>query len=102
MNIYVVYDKQNKEFWKAGAKVAWGTPGAASNAVINKCSHELFPKKYTHRSFKDQDRYEVLVVSLDTYLEHMEICSMLFRATVADLEEIQDKLNNPAPLHKRY
>lgn len=68
MKIFVVYDNEKKEYFKAKAKVAWATAGAAKNATIlhNK---SFFPKpsRYTRIYFKEQDRFEVKEIDVKEY-----------------------------------
>ena len=68
MKIFVVYDNEKKEFFKAGTKVAWKSSGAAKNAVINHNRHFLSGgSRYRSLSFEEQDRFEVKDIDVKEY-----------------------------------
>ena len=68
MKIFVVYDNEKKEYFKAKAKVAWAAIGSAKNAAINhNWSFFTKPSGYTRISFKEQNRFEIKEIDVEEY-----------------------------------
>lgn len=54
MKVYLIWDNRNQEFFKAGAKAAWISKGAAKNAVFSKIGSSICRANYHGKYHKNE------------------------------------------------
>lgn len=68
MKIYVIWDNNNKCYYRKGVKVAWCFSGAAKNAVMGTIT--WYDKRDRGiKCFEDQDRFVIKEIDVEEYFE---------------------------------